>query len=75
MWGIPGREEQEAVSAARSADLVVMVLGLSARIEGEEMKVQAEGSPVATERHSICRRRKNDCWKPSALRVNRSCWC
>jgi beta-glucosidase len=43
MWGIPGREEQEAVSAARSADLVVMVLGLSARIEGEEMKIQADG--------------------------------
>jgi len=43
VWGVPGREEQEAVTAARSADLVVMVLGLSARIEGEQMKVQAEG--------------------------------
>ena len=43
VWGIPGREEQAAVSAARSADLVVMVLGLSARIEGEQMKVAAEG--------------------------------
>ena len=43
MWGIPGREEREAVNAARSADLVVMVVGLSARIEGEEMKVQADG--------------------------------
>jgi beta-glucosidase len=43
VWGVPGREEQEAVSAARSADLVVVVLGLSARIEGEQMKVQAEG--------------------------------
>ena len=43
VWGIPGREEEAAVNAARSADLVVMVLGLSARIEGEQMKVQAEG--------------------------------
>ena len=43
VWGVPGREEQAAVSAARSADLVVMVLGLSARIEGEQMKVAAEG--------------------------------
>jgi len=32
-----------AVEAARAADLVVMVLGLSARIEGEEMKVDAAG--------------------------------
>jgi beta-glucosidase len=43
VWGVPGREESEAVRAARDADLVVMVLGLSARIEGEEMKVKAEG--------------------------------
>jgi beta-glucosidase len=43
VWGVPGREERTAVSAARSADLVVMVLGLSARIEGEQMKVAAEG--------------------------------
>lgn len=43
VWGIPGREEDEAVRAARASDLVVMVLGLSARVEGEEMKVKAEG--------------------------------
>ena len=43
VWGVPGREEQAAVSVARSSDLVVMVLGLSARIEGEQMKVAAEG--------------------------------
>jgi len=43
VWGIPGREEDEAVKAARESDLVVMVLGLSARIEGEEMKVKADG--------------------------------
>jgi beta-glucosidase len=43
VWGTPGREENEAVQATRAADLVIMVLGLSSRIEGEEMKVQAEG--------------------------------
>jgi beta-glucosidase len=43
VWGRPGREENQAVQAARDADLVIMVLGLSARIEGEEMKVSAEG--------------------------------
>ncbi len=43
VWGVPGQEEQAAVEAARNADLVVMVLGLTARLEGEEMKVQAEG--------------------------------
>jgi len=43
VWGIPGREENEAVDAAHSADLVVMVLGLSSRVEGEEMKVKADG--------------------------------
>jgi len=43
MWGVPGREEDEAVQAARGSDLVVMVLGLSARVEGEEMKVKADG--------------------------------
>jgi beta-glucosidase len=43
IWGVPGREEDEAVQAARASDLVVMVLGLSARVEGEEMKVKADG--------------------------------
>ncbi len=43
VWGIPGEEEDRAEKAAKSSDLVVMVLGLSARIEGEEMKVKADG--------------------------------
>jgi len=33
----------QAVEAARNADLVVMVAGLSPHVEGEEMKVSAEG--------------------------------
>jgi len=43
VWSLPDQGGQEATSAARDADLVVMVLGLSPRIEGEEMKVDAEG--------------------------------
>ncbi len=33
----------EALEAAKQADAVVLVLGLSPRLEGEEMKVQVEG--------------------------------
>ena len=43
VWGVPGREEQEAIEAAKMSDVVMMVLGLSARVEGEEMKVNADG--------------------------------
>ena len=43
VWSEPGVEEQAAVDAAAKSDLVIMVAGLSARIEGEEMKVEAEG--------------------------------
>ena len=43
VWSVPGDDGQDAVSAAKQADLVVFVGGLSARIEGEEMKIKAEG--------------------------------
>jgi beta-glucosidase len=43
VWSPPSHNGQDAVEAARKADLVVMVAGLSPRIEGEEMKVQADG--------------------------------
>jgi len=43
VWSQPDHGGQEVVNAAKNADLVVMVLGLSPRIEGEEMKVDAEG--------------------------------
>jgi beta-glucosidase len=43
LWSVPGKEEQEAVDAAGNADLVIVVAGLSARIEGEEMKINADG--------------------------------
>jgi beta-glucosidase len=37
------RPIDEAIAAAKQADAVVMVLGLSPRLEGEEMKVPVEG--------------------------------
>jgi len=45
VWARPaGAAEQEAaLAAAQQADVVVMVMGLSARLEGEEMSVPVEG--------------------------------
>ena len=46
LWETPGGrgdEVAEAVAAAQAADAVVMVLGLSSRLEGEEMPVKIEG--------------------------------
>jgi beta-glucosidase len=43
VWSLPDDAGQEAISAAKDADLAVIVLGLSPRVEGEEMKVESEG--------------------------------
>ncbi|HEX8285890.1 MAG TPA: glycoside hydrolase family 3 C-terminal domain-containing protein [Pyrinomonadaceae bacterium] len=46
VWGPPRLAEtmfEEAVAAARRADVVVMALGLAPSIEGEQMKVELEG--------------------------------
>jgi len=44
LWHAPGRSRQaEAVETARRADAVVLVLGLSPRLEGEEMRVPVPG--------------------------------
>jgi beta-glucosidase len=43
VWSLPSARGDDAVEAAKAADLVVMVMGLSARVEGEEMKVLADG--------------------------------
>ena len=43
-WAMPAEAlEAEALRVARRADAVVMVLGLTSRLEGEEMPVQIEG--------------------------------
>src|SRR5713226_5301993 len=46
VWSYPHfteRQVDEAVSAARQADVAIVVLGLSAALEGEEMTVSTEG--------------------------------
>ncbi len=44
VWSVPRSDLQaEAVAAARRADAVVMFLGLSPRLEGEEMPVRVPG--------------------------------
>jgi beta-glucosidase len=40
---VPERQIDEAVSVARQADVAIVVLGLSAALEGEEMTVSTEG--------------------------------
>ncbi len=44
LWAVPGKDyEKEAVENAQQADVVIMVMGLSVRLEGEEMRVEVEG--------------------------------
>ena len=46
VWSYPGLTErltEEAVKAAKGSDVSVLVLGISARLEGEEMNVPLEG--------------------------------
>ncbi len=43
VWNIPSANGQDAIEAARNAELVVFVGGLSPRIEGEEMQIDADG--------------------------------
>jgi len=44
LWALPGVDYMaEAVEMAGKADIVVMVMGLSPALEGEEMPVQVEG--------------------------------
>ncbi len=44
IWSVPDENlEQRAIAATQKADAVVMVMGLSPRLEGEEMKVDIKG--------------------------------
>ncbi len=44
VWEVPGRDlKQEALDLAAGSDLVIMAMGLSPRLEGEEMKVSVPG--------------------------------
>ncbi len=44
LWARPGAtRDTDAIAAAKQADAIVLVLGLSPRLEGEEMPVEVEG--------------------------------
>ncbi|MBN2411553.1 glycoside hydrolase family 3 C-terminal domain-containing protein [candidate division KSB1 bacterium] len=44
LWSVPGRDyEKQAIDVARQADVIILCMGLSPRLEGEEMRVQVEG--------------------------------
>lgn len=44
VWAVPGKDyAREALETAKKADVVALFLGLSPRLEGEEMKVPVEG--------------------------------
>ena len=44
IWSVPDEElEKRAIAAAQNADVVIMCMGLSPRLEGEEMKVAVKG--------------------------------
>jgi beta-glucosidase len=43
LWSKPGQDGQDAIAVAKNADLVVLVMGLAATIEGEEMDVHIDG--------------------------------
>ncbi len=44
LWQQPGKDlKAEAIEAAKNADVVVMFMGLSPRLEGEEMRINVEG--------------------------------
>ena len=44
LWSIPSdRGARDAVAAAQNADLVVFVAGLTAQLEGEEMRIETPG--------------------------------
>ncbi len=44
LWSVPGRDyEREAMERAKESDVIILVMGLSPRLEGEEMDVEVEG--------------------------------
>lgn len=44
LWAPPVKNlEQEALAISKAADVIIMFMGLSPRLEGEEMKVEVEG--------------------------------
>ena len=77
VWAPPTASlEAEAVRAAQQADAVVMFLGLTARLEGEEMPVQIAGFRGGDRTaHRSARRRSSGCSSASSRSASRRCSC
>ena len=65
----------DALANARGADLVVAVVGITSRLEGEEMKVDLPGFKAAIAPAWICRNLRNPCLKRCKQSASRSSWC
>ena len=64
VWSYPRLAErmiEEAVATAKDADASVLVLGISAGLEGEEMPVAVEGFAAVIEPIFLCRNRRKLC--------------
>ena len=73
-WRQPGAKDphQEAIDAARAADVVIFAGGLNGEVEGEEMPVIYPASPAATAPRSRCRRRSRRCSRSCTPPASRS---
>ena len=61
MWALPDPDMQkQAVDIARQADAVVLVLGLSQRLEGEEMPIQVDGFAGGDRTHLMLPKTQRD---------------
>ena len=61
----------EALDAAREADVVVFVGGLTGDVEGEEMTVNYPGFAGGDRTDCGCPRRSAPCWRPCTLPASR----
>ena len=64
-----------ALGAAERAEVVVLVMGFSPEVEGEEMPVRMEGFAAATEPTLACLSRRRRCWAGSRGWASPWSWC
>ena len=72
IWAkVDRRPSPAAVAAAKKADVVIAVVGITSRLEGEEMPVERAGiSRAATAPVSTCRNPKRAWFRPSPRSVS-----
>ena len=76
-WKQPGARtrHEEALDAAKAADVVIFAGGLNGEVEGEEMPVIYPASPAATAPRSPCPRPSRRCSRICTRPASRWCWC